>query len=142
MEHTHRAFSLRTNCLIPTSRIWTRFSIMLMPYFVRYRLSNCFSLAQGKLPQRSEQYLLLPVARCSQFLILHLVRQSVFCPSALRQPGHVFLSRMYAQQRRQFIPQGAIALAGIAVVFVRSLAVMAAPVYDGRLRAPAPASDA
>ncbi len=98
---------------------------MLMPYFVRYRLSNCFSLAQGKLSQRSEQYLLLPVARCSQFLILHLVRESLFCPSVLRQPEHVFLSRMCAKQRRQFIPQGAIALVGMVVVFVRSLAVMA-----------------
>lgn len=98
---------------------------MLMPYFVRYRLSSCFSLAHGKLPQRSEQYLLLPLARCSQFLILHLVRESAFCPSLLRQPEHVFVSRMYAQQRRQSIPQGAIAAVGITVVFARAVDVMA-----------------
>jgi hypothetical protein len=28
--------------------------------------------------------------------------------SSLRQPGNAFLSRMYAPQRRQFIPQGTI----------------------------------
>jgi hypothetical protein len=116
---------------------------MLMPYFVRYRLSSCLSLAQGKLAQRSEQYLLLSAARCSQFLILHLARESVLCPSILRQPEHVFLSRMYAQQRRQFIPQGAIALVGMVVVLLRSVAAIAiSPVYGDRLRAPLSASHA
>ncbi len=100
---------------------------MLMPYFVRYRLSSCFNLAQGKLPQRSEQYLPLLMARRSQFLILQVVRHPLLGrpDHRLPQPGQVFLSRMYAQQRRQFIPQGAIRSVGIAVVFLRSVAVMA-----------------
>lgn len=101
---------------------------MLMPYFVRYRLSSCLSRAHGKLSQRSEQYLPLPAARCSQFLILHVVRQPVAWlswPPILRHPGQLFLSRMYAQQRRQFMPQGAIASMRTAVVLFRSVALMA-----------------
>lgn len=47
---------------------------MLIPYFVLYRASNCFNLAQGKSSQLSEQYLILPLAIFSQFLILHLLR--------------------------------------------------------------------
>jgi hypothetical protein len=38
--------------------------------------------------------------------------------SSPRQPGHAFLSLVYAQQRRQFIPQGAISAVAIAFVFV------------------------
>jgi hypothetical protein len=51
-----------------------RLLIMLIPYSVLYRLSRCFNLAQGKLPQLSEQYLILVLAICSQFLILQVVR--------------------------------------------------------------------
>jgi hypothetical protein len=47
---------------------------MLIPYFVLYRLSKCFNLAQGKLSQLSEQCLIMPLAICSQFLILQVVR--------------------------------------------------------------------
>jgi len=38
---THRVFSFLMNCLIPIFSICIRFSIMLMPYFVRY-LGTCF----------------------------------------------------------------------------------------------------
>jgi hypothetical protein len=100
---------------------------MLIPYFVLYRLSNCFNLAQGKLSQLSEQYLILSLTICSQFLILHLLRDFDFWLSWLlsfRQPGQLFFSRMNPQQRRQFIPQGAIKFVGIVVVLFCSVAVM------------------
>jgi hypothetical protein len=114
-------------CLIPVSLIILRLSIMLIPYLVLYRLSNCFNLAQGKLSQLSEQYLVLPLVICSQFLILQVVRHVAFrlsWLSILKQPGHVFFSRMYPQQNRQFIPHGAIKSAGIDVVFFRWVFVM------------------
>ena len=123
----HFSFSFLTKCLIPTSLIILRLSIMLIPYLALYRLSNCLNLAQGKLSQLSEQYLVLPLVICSQFLILQVVRHLDFrlsLLSILRQPGHVFFSRMFPQQSRQFIPHGAIKSAGIVVVFFRFVFVM------------------
>ena len=101
---------------MPYSLIWRRFSSILIPYFVLYRLSNCLSLGQGKRSQLSEQYGVLLLARRSQFLIVQLARDWAFRVSdcaMLRQPGQGFFSRMKPQQRRQFIPQGAISLIGI-----------------------------
>ena len=40
------------------------------------------------------------------------------------QPGHEFFSRTYPMQRRQFIPQGAIKLLEILIVFFRRIAAM------------------
>ena len=115
------------NFLIPTSFIILRLSIMLIPYLVLYRISNCFNLEQGKLSQLSEQYWVLLLINCSQFLILHAVRYFDFWLSwlsILKQPGHVFYSRIYPQQRRQFIPHGVIKLVGIVFVFFRCVIVM------------------
>ena len=51
---------------------------MLIPYFVLYRLSSCFNLVQGNRGHLSEQYFFPVWARCSQFLILHVVRHLDF----------------------------------------------------------------
>ena len=89
---------------------------MLIPYLARYRLSSCLSLVQGKWVHLLEQYLSPSSERCSQFLILQESRYFDFWLGSrqiLRHPGHVFLSRTNPQQRRQFIPQGAIKSVGI-----------------------------
>ena len=85
---------------------------MLMPYLVRYRLSKWFSLAQGKLSQL-KQYLTSAFTSFSQFLIRHIERDFDLKLSSPLQPGHDFLSLPNARQRRQFIPQGAMSVAGI-----------------------------
>ena len=53
---------------MPSFLMFSRFSIMLIPYFVLYRLSNWFNLPQGKLPQL-KQYLTSAFAMFSQVLI-------------------------------------------------------------------------
>lgn len=90
---------------------------MLMPYLILYRLSKWLSLTQGKLSQ-PKQYLTLAFTIFSQFLIRHATQDVDLWLSSPRQPGHGFLSLVYARQRRQFIPQGAISFVEIAVVFV------------------------
>ncbi len=99
--HCQRIFSFRTNCLIPTSSICLRFSIMLMPYFSRYLLSRFFSRKHGKEAQLLLQYFPL---RSSQKRKVHFLLHFVL---GVRQPSHLFLSRTYPMQRRQFIPHGA-----------------------------------
>jgi hypothetical protein len=84
----------------------SRFSIMLILYFVRYLLSRCFRFLQGY-RSHEKQNLALPFRRIPQFLILHLVMLARLTACAL-QPGHLFLSLRYAMQIPQFIPQGAI----------------------------------
>ncbi len=96
---------------------------MLMPYLVLYRLSKCFSLAQGKLSQ-PKQYLTLAFTIFSHFLIRHATQDFDLRLSSPRQPGHGFLSLVYALQRRQFIPQGAISFVEIVIVFVDLFDVM------------------
>jgi hypothetical protein len=91
--------------------------IMLMPYLVLYRLSKWFSLAQGKLSQ-PKQYLTSAFTIFSQYLIRHATQNFDLRRFSPRQPGHGFLSLVYARQRRQFIPQAAISFVDIAVVFV------------------------
>jgi hypothetical protein len=71
--------------------------------------------------------LFLSLVSCSQFLIIHVVRYFDFWRSwlsILRHPGHVFFSRIYPQQRRQFIPHGAIKFVGIVFVFFGCVFVM------------------
>ena len=72
---------------------------------------------QGKLSQ-PKQYLTSAFMIFSQFLIRHTMHDFDSRRSSPRQPGHGFFSRVYARQRRQFIPQEAISFVGIAVVFV------------------------
>lgn len=96
---------------------------MLMPYLVLYRLSKLFKLEQGKLSQ-PKQYLTLEFTIFLQFLIRHVIRTFVLRLSSPRQPGHGFLSLVYATQRRQFIPQGAISFVEIAVIFFELFGVM------------------
>lgn len=111
------------NCLMPNSLMLSRLPIMLMPYLVLYRLSKWFSLAQGKLSQ-PKQYLILEFTIFSQFFIRHATQDFGLRLSSPRQPGHGFLSLVYARQRRQFIPQGAISFVEIAVAFVDLFDVM------------------
>ncbi len=94
---------------------------MLMPYLALYLLSKFFSLAQGKLSQ-PKQYFALEFTIFSQLLIRHMIRTFALRLSSPRQPGHGFLSLVYAMQRRQFIPQGAISFEEIEAVFVFLLA--------------------
>ena len=108
---------------MPKFLMLSRLAIMLMPYLVLYRLSKWFSLSQGKLSQ-PKQYLTLAFTIFSQFLILHKTQDFDLRLSSPRQPGHGFFSFVNALQRRQFIPQGAISFAEIAVVFVDLFDVM------------------
>lgn len=96
---------------------------MLMPYLILYRLSKWFSLEQGKLSQ-PKQYLTLEFTIFSQFLIRHVTRTFDLRLSSPRHPGHGFLSLVYATQRRQFIPQGAISFVEIGVIFFELFGVM------------------
>jgi hypothetical protein len=100
-----------------------RLSIMLMPYLVLYRLSKWFSVAQGKLSQL-KQYLNSAVTIFSQFLIRHIEQDFDLKLSSPLQPGHASLSLPKARQRRQFIPQGAMSVAGIVFAFVDPFDIM------------------
>ncbi len=51
-----RSRSDLTNARIPSFRIASRFSIMLMPYFVRYRWSRFRSRWQGKSTQLKQNF--------------------------------------------------------------------------------------
>ena len=50
-SQVHRVCSFSRNLSIPFALMKWRLSIMLMLYFVRYRLSSCFNLEQGNLSQ-------------------------------------------------------------------------------------------
>lgn len=80
---------------------------MLMPYFVRYRLSKRFNLSHGN-ASHAKQDLALPSSKVAQFLILQSRQEGGFPSSGPRQPGHLFLCLRKATQMAQFIPQGAI----------------------------------
>jgi hypothetical protein len=108
---------------MPNFLMLSRLPIMLMPYLVLYRLSKWFSLTQGKLSHK-KQYLALEFTIFSQFLIRHTTQDFDLWLSSPRQPGHGFLSLVYARQRRQIIPQGAISFVEIALVFVDLFNVM------------------
>jgi hypothetical protein len=110
-------------CLMPNFLMFSRLPIMLMPYLVLYRLSKWFSPAQGKLSQ-AKQYLTSAFTIFSQFLIRQTTQDFDLRRSSTRQPGHGFLSLVYARQRRQFIPQGAISFKEIAVAVVDLFDVM------------------
>jgi hypothetical protein len=51
-------------------------------------------------------------------LIRHVTRVFDLTLLSPRQPGHALLSLVYAIQRRQFIPQGAISVVRIVFAFV------------------------
>jgi len=108
---------------MPNFLMLSRLPIMLMPYLVLYRLSKWFSLTQGKLSQQ-KQYLTLTFTIFPQFLIRHTTQDFDLKLSSPRQPGHGFLSLVYARQRRQFIPQEAISFMEIAAVFADLFDVM------------------
>ena len=124
--HAHLFFSFSMKCLMPRLLRALRFSIILMPYLVLYRLSKWFSLAQGKL-SHPKQYLILPLTIFSQFLILHAIQDFDLELSPPLQPGQAFLSLTYARQRWQFIPQGAISVVGMAFVLMDCFRVI--PIY-------------
>jgi hypothetical protein len=118
---------------MPNFLMFSRLPITLMPYLVLHRLSKWFSRAQGKLSQ-PKQYLTSALTIFSQFLIRHTTQDFDLRRSSPRQPGHGFLSLVYARQRRQFIPQEAISFADIAIAFVDLLDVM--PDLAEAMRAP------
>ena len=84
----HLVFSFAINSFKPNSLIYSRFSIMLILYLVRYLSSNCFNLLQGNF-LHSKQNCALPFSKVGQCLIcLHLE----LVTSNIPQPGHLFLS--------------------------------------------------
>ena len=85
----HLIFSFLTNCRIPNSLIFLRFSIMLISYLVLYLLSKCSRLPQGNF-SHWKQYFDLPFWNTSQVLILHLVRVTGLWVSEPLQPVHLF----------------------------------------------------
>jgi len=102
----HLTFSLARNFRIPILRIFSRFSIMLIAYLVRYRLSKCFICSQGNSSHEKQNFALV-FRKNSHFLILHRARVTDVSTRICLQPGHVFFSLKYAMQMPQFIPQGA-----------------------------------
>ena len=70
-----------------------------------------------------KQYLVFSCPIFPQVLIWHATRVFGLMLLSPRQPGHAFLSLVYAQQRRQFIPQGAISVVRITFVFFDLIAV-------------------
>jgi hypothetical protein len=112
--------------LIPNTLMLSRLSIMLMPYLVLYRLSKWFSRSQGKLSQL-KQYMAPLCAIFKQFLIRHETQAFDLKLSSPLQPGHAFLSLIYARQRRQFIPQGAINAELTVICFVDLFDIISVP---------------
>ena len=106
---THFSCSLSINWSMQWSRIFSRFSISLMLYFVRYLLSRRFKLSQGNFSQ-SKQY---SPFRSLQLLISQDTR--VFGPAVpiFRHLTHLFVVRRYALHMPQFIPQVEIKFSGI-----------------------------
>jgi hypothetical protein len=109
---------------MPDFWMFSRLSIMLMPYLVLYRSSRCFSLSHGKLSQL-KQYFASALIIFSQFLILQAAQDFGLLLSSPRQPGHCLRSLMNALHRRQFIPQGAIRFMDIAAAFFGPFEVIA-----------------
>jgi len=89
LGHDHFTFSLSTKARSPSPAIALRFSIMLIPYFVRYRLSRCLRRSQGKTAQSEH---ISPRIE-PQFLILHSIRVLGFLRSSTLQPGHLLRLR-------------------------------------------------
>lgn len=106
-EQVHFALSHLKNSLIPESLMSSRFSIGLIRYLVRYRLSRCFRASHGKSPH-SKQYFAFPSRKASQVFILHLMRVTHFSEPSPRQPGHEFVSLKWALHTPQLMPHGAI----------------------------------
>ncbi len=124
--HAHLFFSFSMKRLMPRLLTALRFSIMLMPYLVLYRLSKWSSLVQGKL-SHPKQYLILPLTIFSQFLMWHAIQDFDLELSPPLQPGHASLYLTYARQRWQFIPQGAISVTGMEFIFIDCFRVI--PIY-------------
>ena len=105
----HRSFSFSIKALKPISLILSRFSIMLIVYFVLYRLSNCFNRLQGYF-SHSKQNLDWLSLIISQFLIMHFMQEADLLVFSPWQPGHFLSFLRCARQTPQFIPHGAISL--------------------------------
>ena len=106
----HLDFSRSTRLAKPSAFMILKFSIMLMPYFVRYLLSKQLSRSHGKLAQSVQK--LPPTLRLEpQVLILHVTRVFGLPRSSPLQPGHLFRLRKNARQSAQFMPHGAISSA-------------------------------
>lgn len=106
-------FSISINRSNPEAMIPLRFSIILMPYFVRYRLSNCRSLEQGYFLHSKQNC--EPSSLSEQFFILQTKQWLSFWGDSTLQPAQLFFSRRNAIQMPQFIPQGAIRIDGMLV---------------------------
>lgn len=88
---------------MPWSLMHSRFSISLMPYRVRYRLSRRFNRAQGNSAQAKQNAPSRRSHRRSRQVAQYFGRSW----SASLHPWQVRLSRRRALQIPQFIPQGA-----------------------------------
>jgi hypothetical protein len=99
----HFMRSAATNFRIPPSRMYSRFSISLMPYFVRYRLSRRRSRSQGNSGQWQQN---LPVRLLQMRMWQETMVLDLDCWMS-RQPWQEFFCRKKALQTPQFIPQGA-----------------------------------
>lgn len=106
-EQLHRTSSFMENCAGPYFLIFSRFSIILILYLVRYLLSSLFNLSHGNV-SHPKQNPAPSFCKLAQFFMLHLVQLADLLISGPLQPGHLFLSRRYAMQMPQFIPHGAI----------------------------------
>ena len=104
----HLDVSLATKLRSPSASIFLRLSIMLMPYFVRYRLSRRLKRSHGKLAQSVQKF--PPLS--GHNLILQAKRVLHFLRSSPRQPGQLFRGCRKARQRLQFMPHGAIRATG------------------------------
>lgn len=89
---------------MPWSRMNSRFSISLIPYFVRYRRSRCRSRSHGNSVQSKQNG---PVRRSHRRIRQFSQDLKRTIPGAAH-PRQGFFCRRYARQIPQFIPQGAI----------------------------------
>ena len=81
-----------TNSLIPNFLMFSRFSIMLIPYFVLYLLSRFFSLVQGYFSHLKQNLVFFIV---SQFLIIHLAQLTdLFVSDSCASGATLFLSEI------------------------------------------------
>lgn len=94
LPHSHLVFSFLTNSLTPDLLMFSRFSIMLIPYLVRYLLSRLLSRLHGYVSHASEQCFIFCSLRTGQFRIVHLTRELDLPSSTFLQPRHRFFSRM------------------------------------------------
>ena len=104
----HLNLSLSRKAAMPEFLIFSRFSIMLILYLVRYLLSRFFNLGQGNFSHLSEQKSIFLSFRILQCIIVHFLHESGLPSLISLQPRHLFFSLRCPIHIPQFIPHGAI----------------------------------